>query len=410
MSRLLGDWIKEYMEYSRISEAPDNFHFWTAIGTIAGALRRHVWMDQKIFSWFPNFYIIFVAPPGVVSKSTTASIGMNILRDVPGIQFGPDSSTWQALVQSLSNASEAFEYGEEFYSMSAITVAASEFGTFLDPHNREMIDVMTDLWDGKATFEKMTKTQGSDTITNPWINVLACTTPSWIANNFPDYMIGGGFLSRCIFVYGKKKRHLIAYPGDWATAADADLREKLVHDLEIISTQMVGEFTLTPEAKAWGITWYEDHCNKLLQAKVESFRDYAVRKQTHMHKIAMVLSASQTNELVIDLETLQTAEKVLSQAEIQMTNVFKHIGSTPEGMAIHEVVAMVTATGGIEVQELYKQFMGKFTAQQFSQITESCIISGQVRKVQKGSAMMLYPTTTKVEADIVNLEVAEKVE
>jgi hypothetical protein len=408
--RLLNDWIKEYMEYSRISEAPDNFHFWTAIGTIAGALRRHVWMDQKIFSWFPNFYIIFVAPPGVVSKSTTASIGMNILRDVPGIQFGPDSSTWQALVQSLSNAAEAFEYAEEYHSMSAITVAASEFGTFLDPHNREMIDVMTDLWDGKATFEKMTKTQGSDMIINPWINVLACTTPSWIANNFPDYMIGGGFLSRCIFVYGKKKRHLIAYPGDWATAADEALREKLVHDLEIIATQMIGEFTMTDEAKEWGIAWYEDHCNKLLQAKVESFRDYAVRKQTHMHKIAMVLSASQKNDLIIERETLQVAEQVLSQAEIQMTDVFKHIGSTPEGMAIHEVVAMVTATGGIEVQELYQQFMGKFTAQQFQQIMESCIISGQVRKVQKGTAMMLYPTTKKTEADIVNLEVTEKAE
>lgn len=405
--RLLGDWIKEYMEYSRISEAPDNFHFWTAVGTIAGALRRHVWMDQKIFTWYPNFYIVFVAPPGIVSKSTTASIGMNILREVPGIIFGPDSSTWQALVQSLANASEAFEVGEEYYSMSAITVSASEFGTFLDPHNREMIDVMTDLWDGKTTFEKMTKTQGSDKIINPWINVLACTTPSWIANNFPDYMIGGGFLSRCIFVYGRKKRHLIAYPADFATAADAELRNKLIHDLEIISTQMIGEFTLSAEAKEWGIAWYEDHCAKLEKAKVESFRDYAVRKQTHMHKIAMVISASQKNELIIDAETLQVAEKVLSQAEIEMNNVFKHVGSTPEGMAIHEVVAIVTATGGIGLQELYQHFMGKFTAERFSLVIESCIISGQIRKVQKGDTMMLYPTTIKP-VDIVNDEVASE--
>lgn len=393
MSRLLGDWIKEYMEYSRISEAPDNFHFWTAVGTIAGALRRHVWMDQRIFQWYPNFYIVFVAPPGVVSKSTTANIGMQILKDTNTVRFGPDSSTWQALVQSLAESTEAFEYNEAYHSMSAITVAASEFGTFLDPHNREMIDVMTDLWDGKRTFEKMTKTQGSDKIENPWINVIACTTPSWIANNFPDYMIGGGFLSRCIFVFGRRKRHLIAYPGDWATSADEELREKLVHDLEIIATQLIGEYKLTPEAKQWGVDWYADHCDKLLRSKADSFRDYAVRKQTHMHKIAMVLMASKTNELIIDLETLQVAEKVLSQAEIEMNNVFKHIGSTPEGMAIHEVVASVTAHGGISAQDLYQRFMGKFTAQQFAQIIESCVVSGLIRKMQKGTTMMLYPTT-----------------
>jgi len=201
------------MEYSSFSEAPDKFHFWTAISTLAGALRRRVWIDQAYFQWTPNFYIIFVAPPGIVSKSTTLSIGMRLLRQIPGIHFGPDAVTWQALTESLANSTEEvdltpgrtsgkFSMEVNLQPMSCITIASSEFGTFLNPKDREMVDVLVSLWDGQlGVWEKRTKTSGSDIIANPWINIAACTTPAWIAGNFPDYMIGGGFTSRCVFVY-----------------------------------------------------------------------------------------------------------------------------------------------------------------------------------------------------------------
>jgi len=81
-------------------------HFWTGVSTLAGALRRKVWVDMGYFKWFPNFYIILVAPPGIVSKSTTAGIGMSLLRQVPDIQFGPDVITWQALVQSFAESTK----------------------------------------------------------------------------------------------------------------------------------------------------------------------------------------------------------------------------------------------------------------------------------------------------------------
>lgn len=70
---------------------------------IAGALRRKVWIDQAYFKWYSNFYIIpLVAPPGIVSKSTTAGIGMSILREVPGVNFGPDVVTWPAFVEAFA--------------------------------------------------------------------------------------------------------------------------------------------------------------------------------------------------------------------------------------------------------------------------------------------------------------------
>lgn len=328
--RRLDNWLKTYMEYSSFSEAPDKFHFWTGISTVAGALRRRVWIDQAYFQWTPNFYIIFVAPPGIVSKSTTLSIGMRLLRQIPGIHFGPDAVTWQALTEALADSTESVLMPDELYHpMSCITIASSEFGTFLNPKDREMVDVLVSLWDGQlGVWEKRTKTQGSDSIENPWINIAACTTPSWIAGNFPDYMIGGGFTSRCVFVYAETKRKLVPYPSREVPSDFKQTEKELVHDLEIISSYS-GEFTLSETALEFGEKWYADHFNGATRDLANSrFAGYLARKQTHIHKLAMVLSVSDrsSDHLIIGPEHLAQASEITTSLEADMPRVFSQIG------------------------------------------------------------------------------------
>src|SRR6266699_3166770 len=123
--------LRAYMAYTRDSESPDAFHFWCAVSTVAGALRRRVWIDMRKFVWTPNFYIILVGPPGVAAKSTSISIGAKLLSRVPGLTFGPESMTWQALAECLSTSTEFVKYylpsGEEAtIPMSALTVTISE--------------------------------------------------------------------------------------------------------------------------------------------------------------------------------------------------------------------------------------------------------------------------------------------
>ena len=113
MSRHFSNWLKAYMQYTRDSESPDAFHFWTGVSTVAGALRRRVWIDMRKFQWTPNFYIILVGPPGVAAKSTSLRNGMRLLEQVEGIKFGPQSMTWQALTQVLEESMEYTKYLDE---------------------------------------------------------------------------------------------------------------------------------------------------------------------------------------------------------------------------------------------------------------------------------------------------------
>ena len=389
--RQLDNWIKTYMHYSSFSEAPDKMHFWVAVSTIAGALRRRVWIDQGYFQWTPNFYIILVAPPGIVSKSTTLSIGMSLLRQLEGIKFGPDAVTWQALTQALADANESVLMDNDTYiPMSCLTIASSEFGTFLNPNDREMVDVLVSLWDGQlGVWEKRTKTQGSDRIENPWINIAACTTPGWIAGNFPEYLIGGGFTSRCVFVFAKHKRRLVAYPSAVLPPEFMDIQRTLVHDLEAISL-LRGAYVLSPQAVSWGTTWYEHHYkNKPRHLDNERFAGYLARKQTHIHKLAMVLSAAEKDELVVSQANLEAASEIVSSLEADMPEVFNLIGVQGAAKYSNELMSLVQAYGRITQTELFKLCFRTMSYKDFQDALMACVAAHHIEATNEGGTVWI---------------------
>ncbi len=389
--RIFSNWLQAYIDYASESEAPSKFHFWTAVSAIAGALRRNVWISQGYFEWTPNFYIVFVAPPGIISKSSTADIGMSLLRQVPGIKFGPDSLTWQALAMSMAESTEMVEMPDGlFHSMSAITIASSEFGNLLNPNDREMVDLLVALWDArKGVWRKVTKTSGNDTIENPWINIIACTTPAWIAGYFPEYLIGGGFTSRCIFVYGDTKRQLVAYPGMHIPKDFLEQQKKLVADLEQISL-IRGEFTMEPAAIEWGIEWYANlYKNKPQHLDNEKFAGYIARKQTHIHKLSMVISAAQSDSLIITKQDLQAADHIVSALEADLPKVFYTIGQTQHAKFLSTLLSVIKGVGKIEQSKLLQQLAANMGKQEYDAAMSMAVSAGLVKLVQEGSQIMV---------------------
>lgn len=387
------DFLKSFIEYASYGEAPMKSLFWTGVSTVAGALRRRVWIEQKYFQWTPNFYVILVAPPGIIAKSTTANIGMNLLREVPGIKFGPDVVTWQALVEALGKSTElALDTSTgEYLPMSALTIASDEFGTFLDPNDRGMVDALVSLWDGKkGTFSKVTKSSGSDSVENPWVNIIACTTPGWIEGNFPEYMVGGGFTSRCVFVYTEKKRQLVAYPSESVPDNFEEMKRDLVHDLEIIST-MIGEYKLTEAAKVWGRDWYAKHWEtRPAHLDNDRFGGYLARKQTHIHKLSIVLSASESSHLEIRPDNLKFAEAMITSLERDMPAVFATIGQTDQTRGLSGLVKIVLMKRKISQVALYRLMFRTMGQKEFQEALSSAVLAGYLKIVNEGGTPQIY--------------------
>lgn len=360
MPRHFPHWLKAYCSFTAASEAPIDFHFWTGVSTIAACLRRKVWRDELLYKWTPNFYIIFVGPPGIVTKSTTLNIGYSLLRQVPTIHFGPDSMTWHGLAKKFESA---FEYtiwnngGTDVkIPMSPLTCSVSELGTFLRPDDSGLVSFLTDIWDGKERpFQHITKDSGNLEVQNPWLNVIGATTPMWMQNNFPASLLAEGIGSRVIFVYGESKRHLTAYPSRTQKPQDYYAVEtKLIEDLTEIAG-LCGPFDLTDEAFKWGEAWYNKPGRLTTSAALASNRysGYLARKQTHLHKLAMILAVAQGNSLVITKDHLEEADKILQSTEASMVKVFENVGVVDEAKHLAEVVAFVRAYGWITVHDLY---------------------------------------------------------
>jgi hypothetical protein len=200
----------------------------------------------------------------------------------------------------------------------------------------------------------MTKANGEDLVENPWINLIACTTPAWIAGNFPEYVIGGGFTSRCLFVYTDTKEKYVAYP---SLVVPKDLKaqqSRLVQDLEHISVALVGPYQISAEALEWGDAWYKHHyTHRSALLDDDRFGGYIARKQTHIHKLAMIVAASQRDDLIILPEDLATANTMVTDLEADMPKVFAKIGRSEESVQAERFVSYVRSKGAVGYNDAY---------------------------------------------------------
>jgi len=260
---------------------------------------------------------------------------------------------------------------------------------------KQLVDLLVDLWDGQDdVWRRHTKGQeGRVEIINPWINVIACTTPAWLRDNFPESMIGGGLTSRIIFIYGDHKRKLVSYPADIIDEEKFNIyREKLILDLKDIA-QIKGDYKLTPEATIWGTAWYENHWNNRPKHMAsERFGGYISRKQTHIHKLAIILSASQSGDRTITEEHLKQSNRLVSSLEIDMQRVFESIGVVDSSRCTTELLAYVKIYKGITQQELWRLCMPVMSLQQFKDAQTSVVQAGYLAIGQVGSEIRCYLT------------------
>jgi len=378
-------WIEAYIHHQRYTESPKQFHFWTAVSTICGALRRKVWIDQRQFQWTPNMYILLVGPPGVAAKSTTMRTGISMLEAVEGVQFGPSSGTWQAVLQTFQAAQQTLELPgvAEPQSMSCLTIAAGELGTFFRPDDKEFVDLLTAMWDGqRENFIRRTMSGGEVKIASPWLNLIACTTPSWLEDNFREVLIGGGLTSRIVFVYGDKKEQYIAYPSQMITD-DGYKNEKLglQYDLQTIGA-LAGEYKLDADAMDWGSEWYVRMQKAGVPQHLASgrFDGYLMRKQTHVHKLAMVFAAARRNDLIITKIDLQEAVKAIEDLEPNMIQVFGSVGVSQSAKQNSTVLTLLKNHRTITNTQLWRLCYKTLSMKDYKDALEAAHAAGYITK------------------------------
>ena len=252
-SRELDDWITTYLKYTEDTEPPKQYHIWTAVSLIAGALQRKVYIKWGFDTIYPNMYIILIGASGRTRKGTAMKIGRDLIKDI-GINTSSESITREALIRAMSgtlaNFTDASDRTIKFHC--SLTAFSEELSVFLGQNDIKFLADLTDWYDSSDNWKYETKNKGSDHIQGVCFNLLGATAPDWLQSILPQEAIGGGFTSRVIFVTALKKEKTIVEPK--ITPEHKKMRKVLINDLGKISN-ISGEIVFDDEAKEYYKEW-----------------------------------------------------------------------------------------------------------------------------------------------------------
>lgn len=347
--RKCPNWLDTYMDYTEHTEPPDSYHQWCSLSILAACLRRQVWINMGFFNVYPNMYTVLVGPPAT-RKNTAINIAVNLALKLDGIHIGADSTSREKLIRDIkeSKVQTVLPNGDT-YEHSSLTIVSKELSVFLGSYNHDLLSLLTDLYDNHPKWEYRTKNMGVDVIYNEWLNLLGGTTPTWLVGSVPLDAIGGGFTSRIIFVVEHEPRKKVARPR--ITDKEVKLHDDLLHDLELIST-MCGEMKLTKKADEWFEDWYEHGNTK--KSHDMRFDGYYGRKHIHLLKVAILVSASYSSDMMITDLHLKSALYLIEQLEDRMIEAFGAAGRSILAQDIDVVLKYIQDNKTISRNQLLK--------------------------------------------------------
>lgn len=279
---------------------------------------------------------MLIADSGIANKSTAGRAIMELLYEVDGLSFMSTQMSGASLIKQMSEAGngKSFNFEGVLYKNSSIYSYSSEAKvTIGDSKGLSGIqELLTDfydcgdpnIWSTKKGWNKQTLSGGDITVFNPCLNLLYCSTPTWLMEAIGKNGIAGGFASRVLFVNEKER-----FRGNLGWLEDDEIgsknspeeKQKLVEDLNQIS-KLSGRFRTTKG--------FKDKYNEILEARNRKIDEnpkgemasYYSRKMWHCLKLSQVLAADQSSEMIITPEHLDAACRLLETLEADMYTPF----------------------------------------------------------------------------------------
>ena len=213
-----------------------------------------------------------------------------------------------------------------------IFVMADEFNDFFGNGNVEFISLLGTLWDYNGIYRNRIKNGTSVNIHNPTVSILGGNTPTNLSLAFPPEIIGQGFFSRLLFIYGESNGRKIAFP----EPPDAELTKLLVQSLQHLRQSAIGQAALTPLAKKLLETIYTAN----LGVPDVRFDSYSTRRFGHLLKLCLITSASRYAREITERDVIY-ANTILCHAEHFMPKALGEFGKARHSDVSHKIISLV---------------------------------------------------------------------
>lgn len=342
-------------------------------------------MNRGLFTLYPNLYVGLVGPTGI-GKSTAAEIGVD--------HFGP--TVKQVGSEVMRGKITSWYLYEWFGKMSqagkpaVALVFSSELKTLLGDLNKaELVAMLTDIYGCPKDQDYRTKTHGVIKVQNAYVTLLVCSTPEWLTLGISSDDVSGGFTGRFIYVCCDKTNRTFPFPEDFYGASEIEeAKGELIEDLGRIGA-LEGPIIMTDEAKARYVVWYKDRMQEMSD---ERLLGYFSRKRDHLLKVAMLMSVSEGDSLVVTEDHIKVAQLVLSGTEDTMMMAFKGVVCEPLIKYREVVLDQIRGLGETTVRELLRKNSTRLDADGLHRILEGLSREGRVTYQVSGQDRQGRPT------------------
>ncbi len=364
-------WISSILDCTKKLESPREYWRWSALAAISAVVKRNVWLDRGGFTkTYANIFVILEGDSGI-KKSLPIDMAQQMVAAVNNTRVIAGRISIQSAITKLGKAYTQ-ENGKMVITACGFLVS-KEFETFLIKDDATF-GILTDLYDSSnhQKWENSLKHSGDETLKEPYITLLAGSNETNLRKVLPPEAMEGGFMGRLFLI--KAKRGDGGKPNILLRKVENPLKiDDLIPYLREIS-QLEGEFKFEDDSLIDYLeTWYENTRKKPSDDKT----GFINRLDSHVFKVAMLLSLSKRLNLIITKEDI---EEAIDMCELLTSHAIKSSEGTGQG-ELGRLIKMVLAEMmdaedySVTKVRLLRKFYGEFDASVLTKIIDHCLQS-----------------------------------
>lgn len=399
---------------------------------VAAALQRRVWkgaLDEGPL--FANMYTLFCAPPAIAGKGLVTDLIMDLFkstryvpRDREGkvkeeehrmlqereakegkvellIPVGPDSITFEKLLQNLSRASRPLHVKpplprgltKSIYFHASMVFVLDEFTSFINEDAEKVPKFLETSYNCKD-YTNETKHHGDDVIRNCCLNMLAGTQPKKFRKLLRREILESGIISRTFVIYADKERQRMHKKA--AREPDQIESFKYLKDFITNLAACFGQVDDTPEADEWLKDWWANE-PKTRPNKSPVLEEYYGRKNQHVPKLAMILRFCENPEksangtYLLEVRHYEEALAILAGWEKNMHLAFEDVGDNKIGSKTGEVEKLLAKhPGGMTFDEVFFHMYKDLRREELMELLTDAVSLGKIVSAPNSMKTITY--------------------
>lgn len=262
-----------------------------------------------------------------------------------------------------------------------VFISADEFNDFAGVGNLEFFTTLGTLWDWDDETKGYTSRfkSGSIDIFQPTVSLLGGNTQENFARAFPPEIIGQGFLSRLILIYGQRTGRKIAFPEAPPECDTVRIVEYFSKIREFYSKREKQELKISADARTLLAAIYEEW----IGVGDIRFATYNQRRFTQLLKLCLILSGSKFHKELVP-EVVVEANTYLAAAELLMPEALGEFGKSKHSDISNKIMKMLEeAHKPVDIHELWKHVQKDLNGMKdLGEIIQSLEHAGKVQLVK----------------------------